>query len=102
MQGNLIVVAAVFALSVLVLIGVGLFVLMLFVEARRRHRKRLARVSRRRMSGRLDLDDARLMLLAKPKDETSLWVRLSIRSPGSCRSSTRPGCAPMPGARACR
>lgn len=77
MQGNLIVVAAAFALSVLVLIGVGLFVLMLLVEARRRHRKRLARVSRRRMSGQLDLDDARLMLLAKPKDETSLWVRLS-------------------------
>lgn len=77
MQGNLIVVATAFALSVLVLIGVGLFVLMLLIEARRRHRKRLARVSRRRMSGRLDLDDARLMLLAKPKDETSPWARLS-------------------------
>lgn len=76
MQVDLIFVAVAFVVSAAVFVGLGLFVLTIVLEARRRHRKRVARVSRRRMSGRLDIDDARMMLV-KAKEETSPWVQLS-------------------------
>ncbi|MBP6999925.1 type II secretion system F family protein [Amaricoccus sp.] len=69
--------AAVAALAggLLVVVVAGLAALSLALRARRRHRNRLARVGRRRMSGRLDLDDVRLSL-ARAEDEASLLTRL--------------------------
>ncbi len=75
MSTDLIVAIALFLGAVMVLIGVGLFVLTLVLRVQARHRKRLARVGRRRMSGRLDLDDARLML--RQKKETNALVGLT-------------------------
>lgn len=71
MQNNLILAGAVFLLAVCVALGLGLFVLSAVLRLRNRHRKRLARVGRKRLSGRLDLDDARLMLL-RQKQEANL------------------------------
>lgn len=68
---NLWVVAA-FVLAAAILIGIGLFVIALVLRARARFRKRLARVSRRRMSGRLDMDEARLVLLRQKQESTML------------------------------
>jgi tight adherence protein B len=76
MPVNLIVVGAIFVASVAVAIGLSLFVLTVILRAQHRHRKRLARVGRKRMSGRLDLDDARMMLL-RQKQETNLIVTLT-------------------------
>ena len=39
---------------------------------RHRHRKRLARVGRKRLSGRLDIEDARLMLLRQKQEKNAL------------------------------
>jgi tight adherence protein B len=75
MSGDLIVAIAVFVAAVAVLVGVGLFVLTVVLRVQARHRKRLARVGRRRMSGRLDLEDARLML--RQKKETNVLVSLT-------------------------
>lgn len=68
MSGNLIVAAGLFLASVSLAVGLGLFALTVVLKAQAAHRKRLARVGRRRLSGRLDLEDARLSL-AKPKQE---------------------------------
>ena len=76
MPDNLIIVAAIFVASVAVVVGLGLFVISLVLEAQHRHRKRLARVGRKRMSGRLDLDDARLALL-RTKQDTNALVTLT-------------------------
>lgn len=76
MSGNLIVAAAIFLASVSVAIGLGLFALSVVMKAQAAHRKRLARVGRRRLSGRLDLEDAHLSLL-KPKQEQGALVGLS-------------------------
>jgi tight adherence protein B len=76
MSGNLIVAAAIFVASVAVAIGLSLFVITVVLRMQARHRKRLARVGRKRMSGRLDLDDARLMLL-RQKQEKNLLVTLT-------------------------
>lgn len=73
MSGNLIVAASLFLLSVSVAIGLGLFALTMVLRAQQAHRKRLARVGRRRMSGRIDIEDARLTLL-KPKQEQGALV----------------------------
>jgi tight adherence protein B len=51
-------------------------VISVVLRAQGRHRKRLARVGRRRMSGRVDIDDVRLSL-ARAEEKTSLLVRLS-------------------------
>ena len=51
MPVNLIVVGAIFVVSVGVAIGLGLFVITVVLRMQARHRKRLARVGRRRMSG---------------------------------------------------
>jgi tight adherence protein B len=76
MPVNLILVGAIFVASVSVAIGLSLFVLTVVLRMQHRHRKRLSRVGRKRMSGRLDLDDARLMLL-RQKQETNLIVTLT-------------------------
>jgi tight adherence protein B len=75
MSADLIVAFAVFVAAVAVVIGVGLFVLTVILRVQARHRKRLARVGRKRMSGRLDLEDARLML--RQKKETNALVALT-------------------------
>ncbi len=76
MQGDLIFVATVFVLSVATVVGLGLFVITMVLEARNRHRKRLARVGRKRMSGRLDLEDARAALL-RSKEDANIFVTLT-------------------------
>ena len=75
MSADLIVAFAIFVAAVAVVIGVGLFVLTVVLKVQARHRKRLARVGRKRMSGRIDLEDARLML--RQKKETSTLVALT-------------------------
>jgi hypothetical protein len=76
MSGNLIVAFALFLVSVAVAVGLSLFVLTVVLRMQQKHRKRLARVGRRRMSGRLDLEDARLTLL-KQKQEKNAIVTLT-------------------------
>jgi tight adherence protein B len=76
MSNDLIFVAGVFVASVAVIVGLGLFVVTMVMEAQNRHRKRLARVGRKRMSGRLDLDDARMALL-RSKQDVNVLVTLT-------------------------
>jgi tight adherence protein B len=76
MSGNLIVAFALFLVSVAVAVGLSLFVLTVVLRMQQKHRKRLARVGRRRMSGRIDLEDARLTLL-KQKQEKNVIVTLT-------------------------
>lgn len=76
MQSDLIFVAGVFVLSVAVVVGLGLFVITMVMEAKARHRKRLNRVGRKRMSGRLDLEDARAALL-RSKEDANILVTLT-------------------------
>lgn len=76
MSVDLIVAFAIFLVALAVVIGLGLFVITMVLRMQHRHRKRLARVGRKRMSGRLDLDDARLLLL-RQKQETNLIVTLT-------------------------
>ena len=76
MQSDLIFVAGIFVLSVAVVVGLGLFVITMVMEAKARHRKRLGRVGRKRMSGRLDLEDARAALL-RSKEDTNILVTLT-------------------------
>ncbi len=76
MSGNLIVAGAIFVLSVAVALGLSLFVLTVVLRMQHKHRKRLARVGRRRLSGRLDIEDARLTLL-KQKQEKNVIVTLT-------------------------
>ena len=73
---DLIVAFAIFIASVAVVIGLGLFVITVVLRMQHKHRKRLARVGRRRMSGRLDIEDARLMLV-RQKQESNLVVTLT-------------------------
>jgi tight adherence protein B len=76
MSFNLIVVGAIFIVSVSIAIGLSLFVLTMVLRMQHKHRKRLARVGRRRMSGRLDLEEARLMLV-RQKQESNAIVALT-------------------------
>jgi tight adherence protein B len=76
MSFDLIVAFAIFIAAVAVVIGLGLFVITMVLRLQHMHRKRLARVGRRRMSGRMDLDDARLMLV-RQKTESTLVVKLT-------------------------
>ena len=76
MSLDLVVAAAIFIASVAVAIGLGLFVLTVILRMQARHRKRLARVGRRRLSGRLDMEEARLMLV-RQKQESNLVVKLT-------------------------
>jgi tight adherence protein B len=76
MSLDLIVLAGLFVLSVSIAIGLSLFVLTAVLRMQHKHRKRLARVGRRRMSGRIDIEDARLTLV-KPKKESNGLVALT-------------------------
>src|SRR6478735_9661946 len=72
MSGNLIVAFALFLVSVAVAIGLSLFVITVVLRLQHKHRKRLARVGRRRMSGRIDLEDARLTLLRQKQEKNAI------------------------------
>jgi tight adherence protein B len=76
MSIDLIIAFAIFVASVAVVIGLGLFVIMMVLRVQHRHRKRLGRVGKKRMSGRLELEDARLTLL-RQKQETNVIVTLT-------------------------
>lgn len=62
--------------AIVAMFALSLVTLWLVLRANRKHRRRLARVSRRRVSGRLDLDDARLSL-ARAKEDSSTLVALT-------------------------
>lgn len=55
-------VLAAFVAGVAALIAIGLAGIAIHLRGERHHRKRLSRVSRRRSSGRVDMDDARLSI----------------------------------------
>ncbi len=71
-------IAAIAAGIVVVVLTIGLCLAALFLvlRAQRRHRQRLARVSRRRLSGRLDIDEIRLHL-ARTESNSGRLVALS-------------------------
>lgn len=73
---NLLVAFAVFVGSVAVVTGLGLFVISLVLRARARHRKRLSRVGRKRLSGMIDIDEAGLQLLRR-REETNALVAIT-------------------------
>ena len=66
-----------FVMSVAVIVGVGLFVISVVMRLRRRHRKRLARVGRGRVTGRLDVEELRGNLLLRPNEDGALIGRLT-------------------------
>lgn len=68
MSLDLLVVGGIFVGAVAVAIGLSLFVLTVLMRVQAKHRKRLARVSRRRMSGRMDLEEARQMLVRQKRE----------------------------------
>ena len=70
------VVAIAVALIALV-VGLGLVALWLVLREQRKHRRRLARVSRRRISGRYDIEDARLSLARTPQQDSNTLVALA-------------------------
>ena len=72
MSFDLIVIGAIFIASVCVALGLSLFVLTVVLKVQHKHRQRLARVSRRRMSGRLDIDDVRLSLVRQKRDSSAV------------------------------
>ena len=72
MSGNLIVAAAIFVVAVAIAVGLSLFVIGVVLRIQAKHRKRLARVGRKRLSGRLDLDEARLMHLRQKQEKNAL------------------------------
>ncbi len=76
MSFDLIVAFAIFVASTAVVIGLGLFVITVVLRMQHKHRKRLGRVSRRRMTGRLDIEEARMMLV-RQKTESNLVVQLT-------------------------
>jgi tight adherence protein B len=76
MSGNLILAIVLFIVSVAIAIGLSLFVITVVLRMQQKHRRRLARVGRRRMSGRLDMEDARLTLV-RQKQEKNVIVTLT-------------------------
>jgi tight adherence protein B len=73
---DLLVAFAAFVVSVAVVVGIGLFVLSVVLRAQARHRKRLARVGRKRLTGELVLDEARMQRLRR-KEEAGALVALA-------------------------
>lgn len=69
---SLVFAGVIFVLSVSVVIGLGLFVITVVLRIQAKYRKRLARVSQRRLSGRIDFDEARLTLARHGKDVNTL------------------------------
>ena len=82
MSGNLIVAAVVFVVSVAVAIGLSLFVITVVLRIQAKHRRRLARVGRKRMSGRLDIDDMRMTLLRQKQEKNVLVTVTDARVVG--------------------
>lgn len=76
-QLNLLIIAG-FVVSVGVLLGAGVLAITLTMKAKHRHVKRLARVSRKRRSRRIEFEEAHLSLL-RQKQESNAFVRLSDR-----------------------
>jgi hypothetical protein len=72
MSFDLIVIGAIFVASVCVALGLSLFVLTVVLKVQHKHRQRLARVGRRRMSGRLDIDDVRLSLVRQKQKSSPI------------------------------
>jgi len=60
------------AAGLVLVVALALGALVLALRAQARHRKRLARVSRRRMSGRLDIEEIRLSLHRAEQDTSTL------------------------------
>ncbi len=65
-----------FVSSVAVIIGLGLFVISLVMRLRRSHRRRLARVGRGRVTGRVDVEELRGDLLLRPSEDGAIAGRL--------------------------
>jgi tight adherence protein B len=72
MSSNLIFAIAIFTIAVATAIGLSLFVITVVLRMQARHRKRLARVGRKRISGRLDIEDARLTVLRQKPEKNAL------------------------------
>lgn len=66
-----------FVTSVAVIVGIGLFVISVVMRLRRRHRKRLARVGRGRVTGRLDVEELRGNLLLRPNHDGAVISQLT-------------------------
>ncbi len=66
-------VGGLFFSSVLTLVGVSLFVLTVFLKKRAALQKRLNRVGRRRLSGKIDIEEVRLSLAKKSQDTGALF-----------------------------
>lgn len=66
---------AIIAAAILV-VGLGLSLLTLSLQERNKHRKRLARVSKRRLSGRLDFEDVRRTIV-RAQEDTNVIERLT-------------------------
>jgi tight adherence protein B len=81
---NLLVAFGIFVTACAALIVIGLFVISVVLRAQAAHRRRLSRVGRKRLSGQLDFDEARLQLLRR-REDTSAFVgivdRLSVVIP---------------------
>jgi tight adherence protein B len=59
----------VFVLSVAVFVGLGLFVVTVVMSVKRRYRRRLDRVGIAKMSGKMDLEEARARMLRQSSDK---------------------------------
>ncbi|GEM_PF-1078730 len=66
-----------FVTSVAVIVGIGLFVISVVMRVRRRHRSRLARVGRGRVTGRLDVDELRGNLLLRSNHDSATVSQLT-------------------------
>jgi tight adherence protein B len=64
------IVFGVFLISVAVVVGLGLFVVTVVLSVQRRYRRRLDRVGVAKMSGRMDLDEARARMLRQNTDKS--------------------------------
>ncbi len=69
MQDLTLVAFGVFVLSVAVVVGLGLFVITVVMSVKRRYRRRLDRVGIAKMSGRMDLEEARARMLRQTTEK---------------------------------
>lgn len=66
------VVVSIFIGSVATVIGLGLIIISTVLRIQRKHHKRIARVGRGRMSGRVDIEEARLKVLKQAQSKGAL------------------------------
>ncbi len=66
------VVASLFIGSVVLVIALGLFVITVVLRMQQKYRRRLSRVGRKRMSGRMDVEEARMKMLRQTKKTNPL------------------------------